>query len=54
MGKGEWEIKQKSMLGEKGLIDWENVAKVMQKINCKNIVRIMDYFEDESFRYIGM
>ena len=42
------------MFGEKGLIDWEQVAQAMQKIKCKYIVRIVDYFEDESFRYIVM
>ena len=36
------------------VIDWEKEARAMQKINCKNDVRIVDWFSNKICGYIVM
>ena len=35
-------------------IDWEKEARAMQRISCRNVVRIVDWFSDDLHGYIVM
>ena len=46
--------KQPAIHGSKSKIEWEKEVAAIQKINCRNILQIVDFFENDSFRCIVM